>query len=256
MNIQWIFNLEKAPWWGGFFERLVQSVKRCLKKSIGKARLSYDELSALLIEIEAIINSRPLSYLSLEDLEEPLMPSHLLTGRRILSLPNVTPAVDSTDEQFVVNSHDLNTRVQQLTSVLEDYWTRWRNEYLLQLRERYSNVDSVGVNRSPISGEIVIIHDENHPRSFWKLGRVTDLIKGDDGQIRGAVIDVVTNGKPQTLRRPITRLYPLEVMLKAKKSSTIYDQDDSTQNVTVDNPVSRPVRAAAQRARQQVSVDY
>ena len=100
---------------------------------------------------------------------------------------------------------------------------------------------------------MVIIHDENHPRSFWKLGRVTDLIKGDDGQIRGAVIDVVTNGKPQTLRRPITCLYPLEVMSEAKKSSTIYDQDDSKQNVTVDNPVSRPVRAAAQRARQQVS---
>ena len=100
---------------------------------------------------------------------------------------------------------------------------------------------------------MVIIHDENHLRSFWKLGRVNDLIKGDDSQICGAVIDVVTNGKPQTLRRPITHLYPLKVMSKAKKSSIIYDQDDSTQNVTVDNPVSRPVWAAAQRARQQVS---
>ena len=78
------------------------------------------------------------------------------------------------------------------------------------------------------------------------------MIKGDNGQIRGAVIDVVTNGKPQTLRRPITRLYPLEVMSEAKKSSTIHDQDDCTQKVTVDDPVSRPVWAAAQRAQQQV----
>jgi len=77
MNIQWVFSLEKALWWGGFFERLVQSVKRCLRKSIGRARLSYDELSTLMVEIESIINSRPLSYLSLEDLEEPLTPSHL-----------------------------------------------------------------------------------------------------------------------------------------------------------------------------------
>ena len=78
------------------------------------------------------------------------------------------------------------------------------------------------------------------------------MIKGDDGQIRGAVIDVVTNGKPQTLRRPITHLYPLEVMSEIKQSSTTNDQDDSTENVTVDDSVSRPVRAAAQRARQQV----
>ena len=177
----------------------------------------------------------------------------MLTGHRILSFPaNVTAAVDSTDEQFVVNSHELNTQVQHFTSVLEDYWTRWRDEYLLKLRERYSSVDSVGVNRSPVPGEMVIIHDENRPRSFWKLGRVTDVIKGDDGQIRGAIIDVVTNGKPQTLRRPITRLYPLEVMSEIKRSPTTNDHDDSTENVTVDDPVSRPVRAAAQRARQQV----
>ena len=50
--------------------------------------------------------------------------------------------------------------------------------------------------RSPVPGEVIIVHDENHPRSFWRLGRVTDIIKGDDGQVCGAVIDVVTNGKP------------------------------------------------------------
>ena len=70
--------------------------------------------------------------------------------------------------------------------------------------------------------------------------------------VRGAIIDVVTNGKPQTLQRPITRLYPLEVMSEIKPSPTTNDQDDSTENVTVDDPASRPVRAAAQRTRQQV----
>ena len=60
----------------------------------------------------------------------------------------------------------------------------------------YSTADSVGVARSPVPGEVIIVHDENHPRSFWKLGRVTDIIKGDDGQVRGTVIGVVTNGKP------------------------------------------------------------
>jgi len=91
---------------------------------------------------------------------------------------------------------------------------------------------------------VIIVHNENHPWSIWKLGRVTDIIKGDDGQVRGAVIDIVTNGKPQTLRRPITHL-------KLHQRPRIV-QDDSAQNVTVDISTSRSVRAAAQRARQQV----
>ena len=78
--VKWNFNLEKAPWWGGFFERLVKSTKRCLKKTIGTTKLSYDELHTVLVEVEAILNSRPLTCVSSEDLEEPLTPSHLLTG--------------------------------------------------------------------------------------------------------------------------------------------------------------------------------
>jgi hypothetical protein len=67
---KWSFNLEKAPCWGGFFERLVGSLKRCLKKTIGKAKLSYDELVTAVTEAESILNSRPLSYVSSEDVEE------------------------------------------------------------------------------------------------------------------------------------------------------------------------------------------
>ena len=54
---KWSFNLEKAPRWGGFFERLVGSLKRCLKKTIGKAKLSYDELVTAVTEAESILNS-------------------------------------------------------------------------------------------------------------------------------------------------------------------------------------------------------
>jgi len=108
----------------------------------------------------------------------------------------------------------------------------------------------IGVARSPVPGEVIIVHDENHPKSIWKLGRVTDIIKGDNGQVHGAVFDVVTNGKPQMPRRLITCLYPLEVMSETRKSLII--QDDSPQNVTVDVSTSRPVWAAAQRAWQQV----
>ena len=91
-RMKWTFNLEKAPWWGGIFERLVRSVKRCLKKTIGGATLTYEELLTVVVEVEMILNCRPLSYVSGEDTEEPLTPSHLLCGRRLRAFQTATPA--------------------------------------------------------------------------------------------------------------------------------------------------------------------
>ena len=86
-GIRWQFNLAKAPWWGGFFERLVKQVKSCLKKTLGRSKLSFDELTTILVEVEAVLNSRPLTYLYSDDIEEPLTPWHLVIGQRLLTLP-------------------------------------------------------------------------------------------------------------------------------------------------------------------------
>lgn len=110
-----MFNIEKAPWWGGTFERMVKSTKRCLRKMVGRARFSLDELHTAIVEIESIINSRPLSYISSSDLDEPLTPSHLLIGRRVLTLPdNLGCLSDPGDEEFTVGPSQLNDRVKRL----------------------------------------------------------------------------------------------------------------------------------------------
>ncbi len=59
-RVTWRFNLERAPWWGGFFEIMVRSVKRCLRKVIGNAKLTVDGLATVLVEIEGTLNARPL----------------------------------------------------------------------------------------------------------------------------------------------------------------------------------------------------
>ena len=79
-NIKWAFNLEAAPWQGGFFERLVKSVKRCLKKLLYKARITFNELQTLLSQIEMVINNRPLTYVYDELTIPPLTPNHLIYG--------------------------------------------------------------------------------------------------------------------------------------------------------------------------------
>ena len=125
--VEWAFNLEKAPWWGGIFERMIKSAKHCLKKSVGRASLTYDELSTLVTEIEEVLNSRPLTYVSTDDLEEPLTPSHLLLGYRVLSLPDPTL---SNDPDYGESANDLGRRMKHLLKTSEKFWKRWKNTCL------------------------------------------------------------------------------------------------------------------------------
>lgn len=88
LQVKWKFNLERAPWWRGIFERLIRCTKCCLKKTIRRASLIFNELSTLVVGNEAVLNSRPLTCIDTDDLEEPLTPSHLLLRYRVISLPD------------------------------------------------------------------------------------------------------------------------------------------------------------------------
>ena len=116
-------------------------MNRCLRKIIGQARFSYDELNSALIEVEGIINSLPLTYVSSDDLEEPLTPSHLLVGRRLLSLPDGVGITEDNDDDFCVSDTTLQKRARHLNNVINHFWNRWVKEYLLELRNahRYPN---------------------------------------------------------------------------------------------------------------------
>ena len=78
--ITWQFIIKRAPWWGGFWERLIRTVKQCLKKSIGKANLSFDELHTIIVEVEAAINARSITYLydDQDGIGIALSPSHFI----------------------------------------------------------------------------------------------------------------------------------------------------------------------------------
>ena len=117
-RMKWRINLERAPWWGGFFERLIRSVKRCLKKILKNAKLSYEELLTVVTEVECVLNSRPLTYVSSEDIEEPLTPSHLMTGRRLLSIPDEI----AVDEEETSEVSLLTRRQRCLLLLLSHFW--------------------------------------------------------------------------------------------------------------------------------------
>ena len=111
-HISWKFIVEKAPWWGGFWERLIQGVKRCLRKTLGQTILTFDQLNTLLIEIECVLNSRPLTYAEddTRGISYTLSPSHLIYGRRVTSNPNCSHfEVISTNEALTKKSKDTET---------------------------------------------------------------------------------------------------------------------------------------------------
>ena len=269
LKTEWVFNLERAPWWGGIFERMVKSTKRCLKKTIGKAKLAYDELLTALTEVEMILNSRPLSYVSTEDIEEPLTPSHLMTGRRLLSLPDAVHYRRPTeDSEFRVDvCHEtVNQRMRHLNCTLNHFWRRWRTEYLLQLRECHSYDKSGVKNREPKVGEVVLLRSDSKLRGLWKLARVQQILRSRDGQVRGAVLQLPSGESGSNiLRRPLQYLYPLEVDCNrddtAESGMNVLETDrriDETPNTGSDLAVqqvrtpntNRPKRAAARKANE------
>ena len=257
-GITWQFNVERAPWWGGAFERIVRSTKRCLRKLIGRAHFSHEELTTTLTEIEAVLNSRPLSYVSGEDIDEPITPSHLIVGRRLLSLPDhLDHMCVLEDGDYTLDEHHVTRRIKHINNVLNHFWKRWRTEYLSNLREVHALSARKGqrVKNSRISvGDIVIIKDEQLPRGQWKLGVVQTLLTGQDGQTRAATVKLASSGRQHPLlRRPIQLLYPLEIHRETPVSDPSSDSSSESPPTTErPNPNEksqlRPRRAAARQA--------
>ncbi|XP_075732618.1 uncharacterized protein LOC142775163 [Rhipicephalus microplus] len=81
-RIEWKFIVPGAPWWGGWWERLVRTVKSSLRKVMGKSKLSSEQAETMLLEVQAVVNSRPLTY-TYTDSKEPsaICPAHFLVGR-------------------------------------------------------------------------------------------------------------------------------------------------------------------------------
>ena len=195
--MKWQFNLSRASWWGGLFERMISIVKGALYKTVGSAKVTFTEMEEILIDIQLVINNRPLSYCE-DDIELPVLtPNMLIHGKSIY-----TPEEEPSSRE----SKDLRNRAKYLLRCKEALRKRWRSEYVRALRERH-NLKHPGKQADLKRGDIVMIKGEEKNRARWKIGKVTDMIQGRDGVVR--VVKVLTaNGE---LERPIQFLYPLEL---------------------------------------------
>jgi hypothetical protein len=127
-KIQWKCIVPRAPWWGGFYERLVKSVKLPLKKIFGNAMLDAEQMSTILTEIETQINSRPLTYIGAEPNDlKALTPAQILIGRNLQAFPSKDTKVTEH------TSNALKKRLQYHQRLVNRFWKRWNAEYLKSL---------------------------------------------------------------------------------------------------------------------------
>ncbi|XP_075151197.1 uncharacterized protein LOC142225306 [Haematobia irritans] len=192
-GFSWSFIPPYAPHMGGLWEAAVKSMKTHLKKIAANQSFTFEEFTTLLVTIESILNSRPLTAITENPNElNPLTPGHFLRGAPIIAPP------ESTSLSLETNISLLN-RWQRLKVLQRTFALRWKNEYISELQRRMkwkTTKENVKQN------DFVIIKDDLLPPTEWRLGRVVKLFYGTDNKVR--VANILT--KAGIITRPIVKL--------------------------------------------------
>ncbi|XP_014824793.1 PREDICTED: uncharacterized protein LOC106904820 [Poecilia mexicana] len=201
----WEFNPPHASHMGGSWERMIGVARRILDAMLLQQNISltHEVLCTLMSEITAIINARPLMPVS-ADPDNPfiLSPAMLLTQKS-----GVPPPPGNFPEK------DLFTRQwRQVQALANQFWTRWRREYLPTLQQRSKWTVP---KRNLQIGDLVLLKDKQTPRNCWRLARITATFPGQDGYVRKVEVTTAEEGNPKTYLRPITEV----VLLLPNESS-------------------------------------
>lgn len=195
-SISWHFNPPHAPHMGGLWEANIKSFKTHLNRVVGNQILTYEELNTVIVQIESVLNSRPLCAMSADPNDlSVLTPGHFLTLEPLTAVPDP----DTTQ----IQSNRL-TRWQLLQRLHRDFWQRWSQEYLQTLHQRFKWTKPL---ESIEPDTMVVIKNDNTNPLDWVLGRVIELIPGADKIPRVAVIKTAKG----FLKRPLVKLCPLPI---------------------------------------------
>jgi hypothetical protein len=179
-EIKWVFNPPAAPHMGGVWERFVRSTKKALTVVLQNQVVTDEVLNTAMVEVELLINSRPLVELSsdIDDLEA-LTPNHFILGRPNLNLP---PGV------FQDKEMSSRKRWRQAQVITTHIWRRWIKEYLPSLIKRTKWQQDV---RNLNVGDLVLLVNPATARGAWPLGRVTKVFPGADNIVRSAEVLII-----------------------------------------------------------------
>ena len=198
-GLKWSFIPPRTPHRGGSWERLIGLFKRHLGALALGDEVHVDTFNTVLIQIEGILNRRPLTALSPSaDDHEPLTPAHILYPA-FTSHQSCVPDVATTSS---TNTYRSNFAKAQ--SRVNAFWKAWSRDYLTLLHSR-QKWRKTRADLRP--GELVLVVDEQMPRSQWKMGRVLE-VSSDGEHVRDAKIRTAS---AKVLWRDRTKLVRLEL---------------------------------------------
>ena len=191
---KWKFIPPRSPHWGGIWEAAIKSTKYHLKRIVGNAHLTFEELSTVLTQIEAILNSRPICALSTDPSDLTyLTPGHFLIGSNLTSYP----------EKNLANVPENRLSFwQRCVKIQQDFWKKWSIEYLNRLQNRpkwFRTSQNLKIN------DIVLLKEDNVPPLNWPRARIIEVFPGSDKKVR--VVKLRTSEGVVT--RPIAKICPL-----------------------------------------------
>ncbi|GFT61356.1 integrase catalytic domain-containing protein [Trichonephila clavipes] len=196
-NIRWKFIPPYAPNFGGLWESSIKLAKRHLIKTCKGYLLSSEELSTLLCQIEACINSRPLVPLSSDPADiRALTPGHFLIGEPLLKIPE--------SKSITNTSLSLSCRWKSLLKLRQHFWDRWHKEVL----HHYQSRPKWKTSQSEVQvSNLVLISDDKRPPLSWPMARILKLIPGTDGNNRVAILQTESG----LTRRSINKIVVLPI---------------------------------------------
>lgn len=197
-EIKWHFIPARAPNFGGLWEAAVKSFKHHLRRTIGNTLLTFEELSTFVTEIEAILNSRPLTPISSDPNDLlVLTPAHFLIGDSLTSLPT---------QDFSNTPINRLSAWEHMQQMRQHFWSRWSREYLNELTTRHKWKKQLPNLQA---GTVVLLKEDNLPPLQWSLGRITATYPGDDGIVRVVKIKTAKG----EYERSVQKVAPLPIQL-------------------------------------------
>ena len=190
--IRWDLNTAHAPWTGGVAEIMVRAAKRVLYAMSDEKPMEFETLSTLLADVEATLNSRPITYVSGSDGNVlALSPNHFISGSLFQRLAEIPP--------------DKNLLVEwvKLQKALDENWKRLLAEVIPELR--IDHAVTKAREDLKIGDKIMLL--EKRVKGKWPLGTITGIFPSQDSLVRSYTIRM--NGATRDISRPSFYLLPL-----------------------------------------------